>query len=208
MVPFRIAAFLAPWLVAGCAALPNPHAMPATAPRAAVGPSVYDPYRFLVGEWHVGPEKGPPLLVARIRFGPGESYLWYAASTLQGGTEYPHFEGMLVWNGTRRHLDMLLSLDLSRGLVQEAGAVRALPDGRVVRDIVAHYSPGVPLPPRGEAKAGPDGASIAFRQVFTPVNAARVLTTLERRESEQWVPAFPGSDALVMTRSRPAGNTP
>lgn len=202
MRALAVAVFLASTGLGGCASLPDPHAhaapgAPAAGASAAAG---YAPYRFLVGEWNVGGEAGAPMAVARFRWGPKESYLWYSVSTLEGGVERPHFEGMLLWNGARGNLDMLLALDLAGGRIQEQGVVFAEPDGTVVRDITAVYSPGVALPPRGEVRAGPAGATLRFRQTFKAAGEGRILTALTRRDAQGWVPTFPGSDRLVMTR--------
>jgi hypothetical protein len=199
---FRHAAALAAILLTACADVPPMHVPAVPAPEAAAPrrESVFEPYRFLVGEWNVGQEGGAPILVARFRFGPGESYLWYSASLVQDGREHPHFEGVLAWNGVRGNLDTLLVLDLDGGRIQEQGVVYALADGSVVRDITAYYSPDMPLPICCARRAGPNGASIEFRQTFAPMYPFRILTSLRRREGERWVPVFPGSDQLVMTR--------
>jgi hypothetical protein len=125
--------------------------------------------------------------------------MWYSASLLMGGAERPHFEGMLMWNGVRRNLDMLLSLDLEGGRVQEQGTVSIAPDGTVVRDITAYYSEGVGMITTGR-RAGPEGATARFRQTFKAQSADRVLTALLRESGDAWVPTFPGSDHLVMIR--------
>jgi hypothetical protein len=170
---------------------------------AASGP--YAPYAFLIGEWDVASESGgPAAAVTRFRWGPNRSYLWFATSVVANGAEQPHFEGFLMWNGVRKNLDMLVAMDLQRGLVQERGVVSVAPDGTVVRDITASYSEGAPLPPRGQTSAGPAGATVRFRQTFKPVSPNRVLTTVLRESEQGWVPTFPGSDRLVMTR-RPTG---
>lgn len=165
-----------------------------------VASSPYAPYEFLVGEWDVGPEGGDPGLVARFRWGPNRSYLQYSASLLVKGAEEPHLEGVMMWNGVQKNLDMLLMLDLKDGRAQERGVVSIEPDGTVVRDITAHYSPGVRLPPRGESVAGPEGATVHFRHTFKAAGPDRILTALLRETSTGWVPTFPGSDRLVMKR--------
>jgi hypothetical protein len=162
--------------------------------------SVYAPYAFLIGEWNVGADGAKPAVVARFRWGPKESYMWYGVATLQGDKEDPHFEGLLIWNGVRRNLDMLLALDLAGGRVQEQGTMHIEADGTVVRDITAYYTEGVRLPPRGEEVAGPEGATVHFRQTFKAESPDRVLTTLMRETPDGWVPTFPGADRMVMTR--------
>ncbi len=176
-------------LLGGCAAAR------AEPPR----PSPYAPYAFLIGEWNVASESGgPPVAVARFRWGPNQSYIWYAGSMLVGGVEHPHFEGLLMWNGVRKNLDMLLAMDMDRGLVQEQGVVSVERDGTVVREITASYSEG--SQPSGKPPAGPEGAKARFRQTFRAAGPDRILTTVKREADGGWVATFPGSDQLVMTR--------
>ena len=159
----------------------------------------YAPYRFLIGQWDIAPEAGgPPLARALFRWGPGQSYIWYSGSLLVNKVEMPHFEGLLVWNGVRKNLDMLLTLDLEGGRVQEQGAMSVGPDGRVVREISAFYSEGER--PIGQAVAGPGGAKARFRQTFQATGPDRILTTVMREDGNRWVATFPGSDRLVMIR--------
>lgn len=171
------------------------------ASRAQTLPSdPYGPYKFLIGEWDVVPESGGPGAgVARLKWGPNRSYIWYSMSLLENGEERPHFEGLLVWNGVQKNLDMLLSMDLQRGLVQEKGVVTVEPDGTVVREITASYSEGVR--PLGQARApAPGGETVKFRQTFKAAGPDRILTRSLREGSHGWVPTFPGSDHLAMTR--------
>lgn len=160
----------------------------------------YTPYEFLIGEWDVGPEGGNAGLVARFRWGPNRSYLWYSASLLVNGAEEPHMEGVLMWNGVYRNLDMLMMVDLENGRIQERGVVSIEPDGTLVRDITAHYSEGMRLPVRGASLAGAAGATQHFKQTFKAAGPDRILTALTRESPAGWVPTFPGSDRLVMTR--------
>jgi hypothetical protein len=175
------------------ASLPN-------APAAHAAESVYAPYAFLVGEWQITPAGSQvPLAVTRFRWGPGQSYLLLETSLIIDGKEVPHFEGMLMWNGVRKNLDMLLALDLKGGRVQEQGVVFVEPDGTVVRDITAYYSEGVRR--MGDTQAvGPQGATARFRQTFKSTGPDTILTTLMRQTEHGWVATFPGSDRSVMTR--------
>ena len=160
----------------------------------------YAPYAFLIGEWLVAPEAGGPAgTVVRFRWGPGHSYMWYSASLLMGGAERPHFEGILMWNGVHRNLDMLLTLDLDGGRVQEQGTVSVAADGTVIREITAYYSEGVGMITTGK-RTGPEGGVAHFRQTFKAQTADRVLTSLMRESDAGWVPTFPGSDHLAMVR--------
>ena len=159
----------------------------------------YASYEFLIGAWDISPEAGgPPLARALFRWGPNRSYIWYAGSLLEKGEEVPHFEGLLLWNGVRKNLDMLLSLDLDGGYVQEQGTMSVETGGRVVREITAVYSEG--SRPIGQPVAGPSGAKARFRQTFQATGADRILTTVMREAGNGWVATFPGSDRLVMTR--------
>ena len=161
--------------------------------------SPYAPYRFLIGTWDVAPEiGGAPLARALFRWGPNHSYIWYSGSLLVKGVEVPHFEGLLLWNGVRKNLDMLLALDLDGGRVQEQGVVSIEADGTVVREITAFYSEGEQ--PIGQPVAGTGGAKAHFRQTFQAAGPDRIRTTVMRESGKGWVATFPGSDHLVMIR--------
>lgn len=163
--------------------------------------SVYAPYESLAGEWEVTAGSGGQVVaVERFRWGPGNSYLWFAVSVAAGERQVPHFEGMLVWNGVNRNLDMLLSIDLNGGRVQERGTLSARDSRTFVRDIVATYSEGTILPGGANVRAGPGGAQVNFRQTFEILGPDRMATRLERLEGDRWVPTFPGSDNLTMIR--------
>lgn len=162
-------------------------------------PTPYTPYRFLIGKWDIAPESGgAPIARALFRWGPNQSYIWYRGSLLVKGVEVPHFEGLLLWNGVRKNLDMLLALDLDGGLVQEQGVMSIESDGTVVREITAFYSEGTR--PIGQPMAGTGGAKARFRQTFRAAGSNRILTTVMRQLGKGWVATFPGSDRLVMTR--------
>jgi len=154
------------------------------APPAAGAASVYAPFEFLIGDWNVASaDGGAPAAVTRFRWGPNRSYIWLSVALLQGNREDPHLEGMLMWNGARKDLDMLLALDLNGGRAQEQG--RLYREGAsVVREIVA---------------VGPDGTRSNFRQTFTPDGERRVLTSVMRQAGDGWVATFPGSDRMLMT---------
>jgi hypothetical protein len=49
-------------------------------------------------------------------------------------------------------------------------------------------------------RTGPEGGVAHFRQTFKAQTADRVLTSLMRESEAGWVPTFPGSDRLAMTR--------
>ena len=159
----------------------------------------FAPYAFLIGEWDVkSSEDAPPAATIRVRWGPNQSYIWYSSSLLFNGHEEPHLEGMLVWNGVHKNLDMLFSMDLRSGRVQEQGTMAVGNDGTLVRDINAIYSAGVS--PLGGKPAGPDGATGHFRETYTKVTPDRIVTSAMRKTDHGWVPTFPGSDHLTMTR--------
>jgi hypothetical protein len=160
----------------------------------------YAPYKFLIGTWDVSPETGgAPVAKLRFRWGPNHTYIWYAQSLLMNGQEHPHFEGMLMWNGVHKNLDMLLAVDLQYGLAQEEGTFAIQADGSIVREITTYYSPGTQ--PLGESPVGPGGELGHFRQTYKPVSADKVLTTVMHETKAGWVPTFPGSDHLAMTRA-------
>lgn len=164
-------------------------------------PKVYQPYVFLIGEWEVGPAGGPAAAMTRFLWGPKKTSIRYSGTLLVNGEEQPNFEGLLVWNGVHRNLDMLIVLDLSTGdLVQEQGSVSVQADGSVVRDITVFYSEGNALPPDWKKAAGRDGASAHFRQSFKQIGPGRVRTSVFLESEQGWVPSFPGSDDLVMVK--------
>jgi hypothetical protein len=170
----------------------------ATVPAAnAAGP--YAPYEFLIGDWDVSVAEGPPAMVARFSWGPNRSYIRYAASLLTAKGEEPHFEGVLMWNGVAKNLDMLLMLDLSEhAAVQERGTLSLAPDGTLVREINASYSEGAT--PIGGRKAGANGTTVHFRQTYRRLAPDKIATAAMRETPHGWVPTFPGGDRMIMTR--------
>jgi hypothetical protein len=164
---------------------------------AAAGP--YAPYEFLIGDWDVSLAEGPPAMVARFSWGPNRSYIRYAASLLTAKGEEPHFEGVLMWNGVAKNLDMLLMLDLTeRAAVQERGTLSVAADGTLVREINASYSEGAT--PLGGQKAGPAGTTVHFRQTYRRLAPDKIATAAMRETPQGWVPTFPGGDRMIMTR--------
>lgn len=161
----------------------------AASPAQASHQGPYAPYEFLIGEWDIAREGAAPVMVARFRWGPNRSYIWYAAALLKGEGEEPHFEGVLMWNGISKKLDMLLMLDLSeRASAQEHGTLSLAPDGTVVRDIIGTYA---------------TGTTRRFRQTYRRLAPDKVETTVMRETPQGWVPTFPGSERLIMTRRTP-----
>lgn len=153
---------------------------------AQASESPYAPYEFLVGEWNVAREGARPMMVMRFRWGLNRSYIWHAAALLKPEGEEPHFEGVLMWNGKNKNLDMLLMLDLSeRAGAQEQGSLSLEPDGTVVRNITATRA---------------DGSTGRFRQTYRRLADGKVETTVMRETPQGWVPTFPGSERLIMTR--------
>lgn len=184
-----------------------------TSPAFAAEPtraSVYAPYESLIGTWDVtAAGSSDPVAIERFTWGPGNSYIWFTTSILVGGREEPHFEGMLVWNGVNRNLDMLLAIDLAGGRAQEQGNLTVEPDGSISRNIVGIYSEGTMIP-TGE-RVGPEGARVNFRQMFRPLSPTRMATSLTREGDSGWQESFLGSGNLVMTRRaesppRPGGH--
>jgi hypothetical protein len=161
---------------------------------------VYAQYEWLIGTWDVTtPAGGAPLAVQRFSWGPGHSYIWYAGSLIApDGKEEPHFEGMLVWNGVHKTLDMLLTLDLKSGRAQEQGTLSIASDGTIVRETTGVFSEGIT--PIGEARVGVNGAIGHFRQTYELEGADKLVTSVMRETNSGWVASFPGSERLVMRR--------
>lgn len=156
-------------------------------------PAHYAPYAALVGEWDVVSRPGDaPFAVARFRWGPGRSYLWHSIAMMDAGREVPHLEGLLVWNGATRKLDLLFALDLQGGSVQEQGTMSAEPDGEIVRAHVAIDGAG-----RREA----------FRQTYRVEAPGRIATSILRQSASGWVATFPGSDRMLLIRRDAPGTT-
>jgi hypothetical protein len=162
--------------------------VPAAAAAETPKGEPYAPYAFLIGNWDFGPEAGGPAQGRTLfRWGPGKSYIWFATSLLVDGKEVPHFEGLLMWNGARKDLDMLVALNLDGSGAQEQGTLSIGSDGTAVREITS---------------IGPSGAKGRFRQTFTPAGPDRILTKILRESAGGWVATFPGSDRFVMTRRK------
>jgi hypothetical protein len=178
-----------------------PPGAPLQAGQDTETPAPYIPYAFLIGEWDVGIAGGKTAAVSRFRWGPTKTYIWYSGALLVEGGEQPSWEGLLVWNGVRKTLDFLLVLEPASGnLVQEQGTMHVEHDGSVVRDITAFYSEGNVVPPNWDTAAGPEGASAQFRHTFKLDGPERILSSVMRKTEAGWIPSFPGSDHLVMTR--------
>lgn len=182
-----LAATLAALSIAGASAHPPTRA-------AAPGPSLYAPYEPLIGTWAIAKGDGTPVGISRFNWGTGRSYIWIATALTDNGREVPHFEGMLMWNGVNRNLDMLVAIDLEGGRAQESGTFAVAPDGSFVRDHVAIFTPA----------DGRPASRATFRQTYRLEGRDRIVTSVVRQTPNGWAPTFPGSDHLVMTR-RPDG---
>ena len=167
--------------------------------HAASNNELLRPFEILVGEWDVrATDNGPVAAIIRVHWGPNQSYLWYASSLLFGGREEPHLEGILVWNAVHKNLDMLFSMDLRTGKVQEQGTMSVEADGTIVREITAIYGEGAHA--MGMPPIGPEGATAQFRETYKKASADKILTSAMRKTETGWVATFPGSDHLIMTR--------
>src|SRR3954468_24571755 len=92
----------------------------------------FAPYEFLIGEWDVkAADNSPAVAIIRVKWGPNRSYIWYTSTLVFGGQEMPHLEGMLVWNGVHKNLDMLFCMDLKTGKVQEQGTMSVGSNGTI-----------------------------------------------------------------------------
>jgi hypothetical protein len=164
-------------------------------------PSVYASYEFLIGEWEVvspslAQAHGTPVAITTFKWGTNKSYIWFSTSIVQNGKPEPHFEGMLMWNGVRKHLDMLVALDLNGGRAQEQGDFIIEPDGTVVRRITLYTTEST----TADGKVVP-ATTGTFRQTFKPQDANTLVTTIMRQQKDGiWVATFPGSEKLLMRR--------
>ena len=159
----------------------------ASQPASAAAPEPWPsaPFEFLIGDWDVGPEGAAPGIVLRFKWGPNKSYIWCSASMVEAGGEQPHFEGMLVWNGLRKLLDLLVALGLDGSGAQEQGTMVIDRDGTIVREVTAVSA----------------GGAQRFRETFRR-DGDRVITAVMRQTRKGWVPTFPGSGRLIMSRRR------
>lgn len=137
-----------------------------------------------------------------FRYGPKESYIWFAVNELANGAESPHLEGMFVWNSVHKRFDMLVAIGMNGPGFEEQGSLSVEGDGTVVREITAFFPQGTPG--MGQSAPSPSSGTARFRQTFKAVGPDRVLTTVMRETARGWVATFPGSDRLVMTRRKPA----
>jgi len=166
---------------------------------AAPDHDIYAPYSFLIGEWNIKSEDSDQLMaVQRVRWGPNRSYMWYSVALIAEGQEEPHLEGMLMWNGVHKNLDMLFAIDLKSGRSQEQGTLSVSKDGSLLREITAVHSEGVPT--SAGKSIGPDGATRRFRQTYKQAGPDKIETSVMRETDKGWVPSFPGSDHWIMTR--------
>ena len=166
---------------------------------AQIDRAPYAPFESLIGVWEVSDGAGgPPFAIHRFRWSPSRSYILHSGSILINGAEQPQFEGMLMWNGVERRLDVLISTDLRYGLSQQQGSIRIGEDGVFVREIQGIFSPGVS---RGsDPPAGQRGAIQDFRQTYRVTEPGRMLTSVMRHAGERWEPTHPGSESWVMVR--------
>jgi hypothetical protein len=150
---------------------------PSTPPPAA---STYAPYNWLIGDWSSNTG-----IRELITYGPRQSYIHFSVFTPDAdGTEHLHFEGIAMWNAKSKVLDYLFAVEPGSG-VQENGTIRAEADGSIVREVELIDTKG---------KAG------TFRQTFRQTGANSAVTTVMRQTPAGWVPTFPGSDNVVLTR--------
>jgi hypothetical protein len=81
-------------------------------------------------------------------------------------------------------LDYLFAVEPGSG-VQESGTYRAEADGSIIREVRL-------IDPRGNVGT--------FRQTFVRTGQDSAITTLMRKTDTGWVPTFPGSERIELTR--------
>lgn len=177
----------------------SPAASPGAASNSIRSNEQFAPFECLIGEWDVkATDDGPVAAIIRVRWGPNHSYIWYTSNLVFDGHEEPHLEGILVWNAVHKNLDMLFSMDLRSGKVQEQGTMSADADGTIVRAITAVYGQGARA--MGMPPVGAEGAIAEFREIYKKINTDKILTSAMRKTGNGWIATFPGSDHLIMTR--------
>ena len=150
----------------------------------------YAPYAFLIGEWDTTAENAaaaPAGLRQSLRWGPANSYIWYAVTMRRPGQtqDHLHQEGMMTFNARSKTLDFLFVQEPG-SFAMENGTVHADADGSVVRETTAISGAG---------------DATQFRQVFRQTGPNTAVTSLMRKRADgTWTPTFPGSDRLIMTR--------
>jgi hypothetical protein len=151
-------------------------------PPTAVSP--YAPYDWLIGDWYA--QAGPGMIREQITYGPNRSYVKYSVFTAASAeaAQHLHFEGIALWNGKTKVLDYLFAVEPGSG-VQENGTIRAEADGSIVREVEFI-----------DAKGGVG----TFRQSFVRTGPNSAITTLLRKTATGWVPTFPGSEKIELTR--------
>src|SRR5262245_25547919 len=168
-VRFFAGVLISVFAISSLFAEPSPLPAASSSEGSGQAASQFEPYEFLIGEWEVkAAEDDPPAAIIRVRWGPNRSYIWYSSSLVIDGREMPHLEGMLVWNGMHKNLDMLFSMDLKSGKVQEQGTLSVDGEGQVVRDITAVYGSGAH--PIGMPTVGPEGAATHFRETYKKID--------------------------------------
>ena len=148
----------------------------------------YAPYAFLIGEWDTAPQDAAVAGIRQsLRWGPSNSYIWYAVTMRQPGQtkDHLHQEGMMTFNAQRKALDFLFVQEPG-SFAMEQGTVHVEADGSIVRETVAIDG---------------NGTETQFRQIFRRTGANTAITSLMRKRADgSWTPTFPGSENLIMTR--------
>src|SRR5215210_3196884 len=149
-------------------------------------PNPYTAYDFLIGDWYSKPAGGPDLAIHQnFKWGPKKSYIFYTTLTsVNGGPEAVHFEGMAVWNGKTNNLDYVVTSEPGSG-AQEQGTMHAETDGSIVREVLL---------------TRPDGQTAQFRQRFWRTPDGNVATSLMRKIPTGGEPNFPGSEKIERRR--------
>jgi len=163
-------------------------AMPLMAQQADPRPKLaeaYVPFEFLIGDWTARVEASGTTVHERLRWGPGNSYIFYSTyMAADGQPERLHFEGIMVWNGKSKALDYVFAVEPGSG-AQEKGTIRAEADGTIVREVELTDA---------------SGRTGNFRQTFRKLGLDRIETSVMRQTKQGWEPTFPGSERIEMTR--------
>ena len=165
----------------------------------------YAPLRFLIGTWE-SRYKGELAATQQFEFGIEDAAIYWSGDRYIGGQRRPSFEGIAILNSVTNEYEYLVSLGTAAGTagdtILEKGRFLPLEDGSIRREIFVFYPEGTKLPPTGQRLAGPGGYVREYRQWFSSIDENTIETKIVYlNEQGDWVPSFPGSERLVLTRA-------